>query len=286
MTMSPTSPPTPPTLDRLLTSERLARGAAAGTGVGIPSPADSVPTGIPAIDGVLPAGGLALGAVHEWIGVDRDPARAGAGPQAPVAVFIALAARALARRPGTLALWVGGPVQPAWMVLDGLGLLERSLFVHPRSDADQLWVLDQALRCPGVGVVASMLGRCDLGTTRRLQLAAEAGRRSGGGALGLLARDLRDGRALSAAQTRWRVHPVPAPDASRARWGVRLLRCKGMLIEPRSERHAWTLEFDPPRQFHDLEGDRDAPGVLRVAADVGDPMRRAPPSPLRPYRTA
>ena len=48
---------------------------------------------------------------------------------------------------------------------------------------DELWALDQALRCPGVSAVWTWIDRLDPPAFRRLQLAAETGR-----TLGLLVR--------------------------------------------------------------------------------------------------
>ena len=78
-------------------------------------------------------------------------------------------------------------------------LLARSLFVDPGPRA-LVWAADRALRCAGSAVVVIDGRGLDLGTTRRLQLAAEAG-----GALALVARPASDARRPSVAASRWRV---------------------------------------------------------------------------------
>ncbi len=75
-----------------------------------------------------------------------------------------------------------------------------------------LWATEQALRCGGVaGVICEMGMGPDLKESRRLQLAAEAGR-----ALGLVL----IGRAAqsSAAQTRWQCEALPVQDQTGESW--------------------------------------------------------------------
>jgi hypothetical protein len=61
--------------------------------------------------------------------------------------------------------------------------------VRPSRDDDELWAIDQALRCPGVAAVLAWPGRMQANAMRRLQLAARAS-----GAVGLLVRGLGDAR--------------------------------------------------------------------------------------------
>src|SRR5437879_823888 len=64
--------------------------------------------------------------------------------------------------------------------------LSAVLVLRPANEADALWALDQALRCPGVGAVWAVCDRLDVRDSRRLQLAAECG-----GTLGLFIRPAR-----------------------------------------------------------------------------------------------
>lgn len=65
-------------------------------------------------------------------------------------------------------------------------IVVRSTDDRMMSGAEELWALDQALRCPGVAVVLAWLDKVDPRAFRRLQLAAEAG-----GTLALLLRPAR-----------------------------------------------------------------------------------------------
>ncbi|NNF43958.1 MAG: hypothetical protein HKO59_08580 [Phycisphaerales bacterium] len=102
-------------------------------------------------------------------------------------------------------------------------LLRRSLFVDPTSDADRLWTIDLALRCPAVSVVVADGRGLTMAASRRLQLAAEAG-----GTIGLIARPPEERTMPSSAATRWWVGPAWSP-SSRPRWHLQALRCKAVV---------------------------------------------------------
>jgi hypothetical protein len=89
--------------------------------------------------------------------------------------------------------------------------------------SDNLWALDQALRCPGVAAALARPDKLDGRSFRRLQLAAEEG-----GGLGLLIRPAGVRHEPSWADVRLVVEPLPAtgPYAPR-RLKVQLLRSRG-----------------------------------------------------------
>lgn len=202
-------------------------------------------------------GGLSRGAVHEWLGVgDRDWSP-------PLSLLTHLAWQALASHDGAgRVLWIGRRVWPYPHALvrdrgvratavapralpgtlhagelelarlapfargerpDDAGLLlSRSLFVD--AARHRPWAIEAALRCPSVAAVVADGSGLDMRATRRMQLAAEAGR-----SFGLLARPAREERELSAAATRWRVRRSLRRDADpRPRWTIELLRCKSV----------------------------------------------------------
>jgi hypothetical protein len=175
---------------------------------------------------------LEKGAVHEWFG------------QAPAVGLLAGVAQAGGAEDGVtegrgVLVWVGRACWPhaGWSGLTGL--LGRSVFVDPASDADRLWAIDQALRCRGACVIADAK-RLDMPNSRRLQLAAESA-----GTQGLLVRPPGELGELSAARTRWRVTPVPNPDARcvpEPRWTVELLRCKG--LRPTPDTRTWIAQLN------------------------------------------
>ena len=168
----------------------------------------SVGTGCEALDRCLPGRGLARGTLVEWL--ESGPA-SGAGILALFTAREALLSGGLllvvdrARRfyPRVVQQW-----EIDWQTL---------LVVRPRNEKDELWALDQALRCREIAAVLAWPERLTPRTFRRLQLAAETS-----GVLGLLIRPDRALGERSWAGVRWRVTPRP----SRAGWriGVELLR--------------------------------------------------------------
>ena len=193
-------------------------------------PRDPLAFGVGALDGHLPARGLARGAVHEVLEAGTT------GEQTASAVlFVAGIAARLA-----------GPV--LWCLrrrdlfapgLSSVGLHpDRILFVETWHEADVLPVLEEGLRQGGLAAVVGEVARFGLTPSRRLQLAAE---RSGVTALVLRRWRAAPEAEPTAAATRWRVTPapagpLPASGIGRPRWNVDLVRCKG--AEPRS----WLLD--------------------------------------------
>lgn len=173
-----------------------------------------LPFGIAEIDGALPGGGLALGALHDIVGQggDEEDGAAAVGFAAGIAARLGLG------------LEKGGPV--LWCLkrpdLYGPGLAafgldpSRLVLLRAPRDEDILWAVEEGLRCPGLAAVIGEIGRLSMVASRRLQLAAE---RSGVTAL-LLRRWRNAGEAASergrpnAALTRWRVGALPSFSAS------------------------------------------------------------------------
>lgn len=188
----------------------------------------SLAFGLPAIDAVLPGGGLALGALHEL---------GGAGPDTEHGAAPALLAASLAGRLPGMVIWIVGSTSPFLPALAAVGLNPgRLVFVRTRSEV--LQIMEDCVRQPGLGsVIGEVSGEFGLTASRRIQLAAEG--------TGVTAFALRLSRrfddplldAPNAALTRWRVQGVPSPPAypddpnvlgvGRLRWRLELRRARG-----------------------------------------------------------
>jgi protein ImuA len=174
----------------------------------------------PAIDPHLPAGGLALGAVHEVL----------AGEAGAASGFVALlAGRASSAQDaaGASILWIA-PEPEVWAPgVARLGVRPELLVVVRARGKDALWAAEESLRCPAVAATIVEVPDLDLTTSRRLQLAAEAGR-----GIGLVLRSEQASISPTASLTRWRVSALPgtgrrAGELGEPAWRVELLKAKG-----------------------------------------------------------
>ena len=150
-----------------------------------------VSTGSPPLDRLLPAGGLMRSSLVEYLSAGPG---SGAGTLALAAAREACAGgRALVVIDRSRTFYP--PAAAAW----GIDL-SQTLILQPADPATELWALDQALRCSGVGAVYAPCGALDVRDFRRLQLAAESG-----GTLGVLVRPARFRGQPSWADVQWEV---------------------------------------------------------------------------------
>jgi protein ImuA len=242
--------------------DQLRRQIAAVEGWARAADAGVLSTGVPGLDALLPRGGLRRGVVVEWLG------SASAGGAQTLAL---LAAREACREGKSLMVVdrqrrFYPPAAAAW----GIDLA-RLIVIHPASEADELWTIDQALRCRGVAAVWARRDKLDSRDFRRLQLAAESGE-----TLGLLIRSARVRGEPSWADLQFVVSPQRSP------------------LAPRRDRHAeslpygWRLHVELTRcrgsqlgQSVDLEIDEWTGRVLTQSASKGashetHPLRPAP----------
>jgi protein ImuA len=249
------------------------RAKVAAIEAGARSDSESLPFGDPAVDGLLPGGGLPLGRWHEIV-ADGMEAETSAAP----AAFTALMAAPLARRGEAVwilrrdDLWAPG--------LAGLGFpAARLIQVCARDEAEALAVMEDALATVGVSAVFAEVEAADLTAGRRLQLACEKR-----GATGFLIRrrpyggQARREATGSAAATRWRVASAPSEPLAgefglgAPRFRVGLERCRG------GRTGAWLFEAADAYSFEERIGDGTHP--LRLVADLGD-RQLAPAQPDR-----
>ncbi|MHC4405178.1 MAG: ImuA family protein [Planctomycetota bacterium] len=175
-----------------------------------------VPSGCEALDRLLPERGFRWGTLVEWLA---------AGGGAGAATLALCGGREACGTGGSLVvLDRAGEFYPPAAVRLGVELNDLIL-VRARNEADDVWALDQSLRCPAVAAVLAWPEKLDGHTFRRLQLAAEQG-----GGLGVLMRPASVRHEPSWADVRLWVEPLPvaAPGATR-RLSVRLLRARGCL---------------------------------------------------------
>ena len=183
-----------------------------------------LPFGIKELDRHLPAGGLALGALHEVAGGGN-----GAIHGAAAALFVA----GIAARTRGKVLWCLTRPDLFAPALAQAGLMPgRVIYVEAGDEKSVLICFEEGLRHGGLGAVVAEVARLSLTASRRLQLAAESS-----GTIGIAIRRWRrpaeaaDFGQPTASVTRWRVSVLPAnllpvPGVGRPRWQLELIRCR------------------------------------------------------------
>ena len=237
------------------------RAGILGTGIvsggrlqGLEDAREAVRSGFAAVDALLPAGGLRRGSLIEWlatvageadagdqasVGLGQGDLESGAGA-ATLAFAVACRLAAAGTGPRTIVVvdrteWFHPPAVLPWLT-DA-----RQLVVaRPAHDDDEIWAIDQALRCSGVAAVVAwprLRGQArqrSHWTTalRRWQLAARSS-----GSVGLLVRPQAAARDPSWAEARIAVEPQPGGTLLERR--LRLTRVGGGWI---GSEQKWSAE--------------------------------------------
>jgi len=185
----------------------------------------AVPLGVPAIDALLPDGGLLTGALHE---IEAGPAPSGR-VAAHDGAALGFAAYLLGRFGSGTLLWCRRPsgafdAPPYAPALSAWFDPARLLQVTARRDEDLFWAMEEGLRCPGIAAVLGETRAADPTAGRRLSLAAEKS-----GVPVLLLRS-QPAPTQSVCTTRWRVASAPShstpglSDVGGPRWRLSLRR--------------------------------------------------------------
>jgi protein ImuA len=213
------------------------------------------PLGLPAVDAAL-GGGIARGALHEVAAMSEAHVAAATG------FVLGVAAGAPRKRiawiAGDMALAENGA--PCGTGLDEFGVApERLLTVAAARSRDLLWAMEEALRCPAIGIAIGELRNeaLDAVALRRLSLAAQEH-----GALALLLRAAPPDD-VSTAATRWIVGAASSRDAH----GPGPPRLNAQLVRNRrGPLGSWELEWSVSDERFILASTHPQP-VARPAAD-------------------
>ena len=165
-------------------------------------------TGSAQLDAVLPHGGWQSGTIVELM-----PTQIGVGEFRLLMPAIA----SITATEQHVAL-VSPPYVPFAPALNNYGVkLDRLLIIRTEKPVDALWALEQTLRCKSFGAVVGWPTLIKDRDTRRLQLAAEAGR-----SVGFLYRSAATAMESSPAAVRLRLRSYEAD-----RLNIDVLKCRG-----------------------------------------------------------
>ena len=177
-----------------------------------------------AVDHWMPHKGLPAGCIHEVKGASLASALA----------FSAILSMRIAGAQGNIVyISPDRSLHPLGLLPYGMRL-DRLLFVSVRRSQDLAWAVMEALRCPQVSAVMTVLNGVDLTDSRRLQLAAESS-----GATGFLLGHTTSA-PISAPITRWKVSSHVGKRGQRfdePAWTLDLLYCRG------GRPGSWTIEW-------------------------------------------
>lgn len=177
-----------------------------------------ISTGDAVLDAWLPWGGLPRGALIECVGWEE----AGGGAGLLALLLARQAARPNDESPGgeLVVLDTQRKFYPPAAALWGVDL-RHVLVIQATALREQIWALDQCLRCSAVAAVWAAMESLDPRDFRRLQLAAEQG-----GGIGLLVRKRAARHEPSWADLQLLVRPREP-----SRWGERAQRGTGWRLE-------------------------------------------------------
>ena len=118
---------------------------------------ESIPSGFAAVDRLLSAGGVRRGSLVEWLAGGEATAGDVTGGAGAVSLALAVACRLAAAAAGPRLIVVvdrAGWFHPP-AVLPWLGDSRQLVVARPSTDDDEIWAIDQALRCHGVAAVVA-----------------------------------------------------------------------------------------------------------------------------------
>ena len=190
-------------LDALFNGGRVWKGRPATP------PASVYPTGLAALDAVLPSGGWPEAALSEIL-----MAKDGVGE---LQLVLPTVARLSAL--GERIVLVAPPYTPYPHAWQNAGVDVRKLCIIQAQERDALWAVEQCVRSGSCGAVLCWPRKADDRALRRLQVAAETGQ-----TLAFAWRSLNEAVNASPAALRLAVEAKPAQ--------VRVLKCRGGLAHP------------------------------------------------------
>ena len=190
-----------------------------------------------------------IAAIHEFICTNPEDKTASTG-------FIAGLLSTLLKRSGAC-IWIA-PAQtifPPALIAFGIDP-SRIIFATLPREKEQLWVMEEALKCDSLSAVVGDIRNLDFTASRRLQLSVEASK-----VTGFLIRETTRVNT-TACVSRWKISsaktvlPDGMPGIGFPRWKVDLLKIRG------GKPGSWTLEWrnkkfkeviDTPARMHEAQ---------------------------------
>jgi hypothetical protein len=168
--------------------------------------------------------------------------------------------------------------------------LDRLIVLRPTNQADEMWAIDQALRCSAVGAVVAELEDVNELQARRFQLAAEQGQ-----SLGLWLRPASVRKQPSWSEIQWLIEPWLSPargaDSYERGQNVRRIGIQSLRMRGGKSGQRWTLALDlrtgqiALEEPYALTSHLHLASQLAMPASARHPANRARPATVRPTGT-
>ena len=172
------------------------------------------------VTAAFPNNSFPQAAVHEFISEGPEAAAATSG-------FINCLLGGLMKG-GKVAVWISGTRTLFPPALKAFGVApEQIIFIDLPRRKEQLWAMEEALKCEGLAAVVAEIPEIDFAASRRLQLAVEKSR-----VTGFLLRQQPRSLQPIAAVTRWKICPLPSacsdgmPGIGFPRWQIELQKIR------------------------------------------------------------
>jgi len=204
--------------------------------------------GLGPLETVFPHGIFPKSTVHELVCASSEQAAASGG--------LITGILSLLIQQGGVCVWIGRARPLFAPALASFGVAPHQvIFISLLKDKDTLWVMEEALKCPGLTAVVCELGEMDFKQSQRFQHAVERSRVTGF----VLRNAYRLGSTACAA--RWQVRHLPSispgglPGLGHCRWQVDLLKVRN------GQTGSWVLQwqegrFVPIEKQIDIEAER------------------------------
>lgn len=215
--------------------ERLQKDILQWEGYRPPSASTRQMMGLGQIEAAFPNGVFPIGAVHELVCNSSEQAAASGG--------LVTGILSLLLREGGICVWIGRARRLFAPALANFGVApHKVIFISLLKDKDTLWVMEEALKCPGLTAVVCELRDMDFKQSQRFQRAVEQSR-----VTGFVLRNAADKPGSTACAARWRITSLPStalgglPGLGFLRWQVDLLKVRN------GQTGSWTLEWQDKR---------------------------------------
>lgn len=176
--------------------------------------------GLGVLESIFPQQVFPKSCVHELVCSSTEQAAASGG--------LVTGIISLLMQTGGVCVWISRARHLFAPALASFGVLPHQvIFISLHKDKDTLWVMEEALKCPGLTAVVCELREMDFKQSRRFQLAVENSQ-----VTGFVLRNATDKLSPTACAARWQVRSLPSTDLNGMpglgflRWQVDLLKVR------------------------------------------------------------